>query len=1165
MKKILSKILKLKNNSGSGIILVIVALGFIGILTGALLTAVGYAYRLKLYDYNARDNFYYVEQAMNEVYACIGSETVDCLQEAYQYTVDNMTYYDMSKGSNGAYVTKTSEQSNEDFRKKFMSCLYTTFASSSADNIKFISKLDNAISNKDVKLKDYDYNVTTNADGSSQVNLSKKADAAGISVIMYDKNGETLTGVSPGDENLVEKIVIKNIVLSRTATYNRSTANGEFTQTLSADIVIDKPNFKVDFNSINADYSSILDYAMVADMGIDISQKDPLTISGNIYAAADYYNKEYNFIETSNKNPNFSYTEHKNSTDGSRTYDTFQYVDKDEIDSQISTGKFKSVDVLTREEKVFDEDGNEIDTKLIETGDVVHTYRFTPVTSKVLVSNETGDLNAGYNRALVDNETNTYFNSNLRINYPYVDCRYDGINEASRYSGLYINGTNVDLISSMVIVPGTIAVMNDATLQMFGINSNRVRASEVWADNIVLGGYSVIDPTDTQRKRKVGSQAVFNANLYVKDDLQIDSSYSNFVLSGSYYGYGDSTKRDNRVFTPMVDPEDFKTASYIKNTDGRYNSLGYAINDYIYEDIYGRRLTKSSDGRYYYNGNVVDQIFKVIDEIDGDPRGHYNSSAIIINGEKSNLDLSSANSIYLAGRSYIELSKEKHTELKDATINDINQSIEVNTYKYDAEIDDYRTGDSLAVKPSQNAYAPASYEGVPVAKKIVIDGAEYTYYEATLPNRLRVPDSVLGRYFGQLDEYGDLEVNTVPVMKFDVSGKTYYYYDFKAAYAIQTSRANSYVSRNDQINNPDQMAERFVLEYQEAIDSDLTLGPYLKKIDDTSDSSIFNVGKIDLPANRANTRIYSSGAIQSKDDVEFSITTSKSLRSDALNSLFHKDPSASTYTVIQDLPTTSTSALQLSDDFEKKYNYVKFSLDDISYSDPRVTLVDTIVGYHDATQDEINLYGIDGTNVDNARNEVTLSGESAITPINTFLDFYKIDEDTFIVPSDMVSKYPAYNDSEGHPVTPTGLSLGSSNDVYVSYKDLTVYARDDSNGVVSGIILCKGDVTFDANVKKFNGLIVSGGKVYITDKNKFQSINASPEICRAVFNELQLVIDLNDTTVNEKDIAEFVLKLFKSNLNSVMAGDSNSDTEVKIETLDYSSVVRYDNWTKDVE
>ena len=61
MKKIISKIKSSLINSGSSIVLVIVALAFIGILAGSLLTAVGYVYRQKLYDYNAKSNFHYLE------------------------------------------------------------------------------------------------------------------------------------------------------------------------------------------------------------------------------------------------------------------------------------------------------------------------------------------------------------------------------------------------------------------------------------------------------------------------------------------------------------------------------------------------------------------------------------------------------------------------------------------------------------------------------------------------------------------------------------------------------------------------------------------------------------------------------------------------------------------------------------------------------------------------------------------------------------------------------------------------------------------------------------------------------------------------------------------------------------------------------------------------
>ena len=258
MKKLISKLKKIKDNAGSGLILVIVALGFIGILTGALLTAVGYVYRLKLYDYNARDNFYYVEQAMNEIYAGIGNKTVGCMQTAYNYTVDNMTYYDINAGSNGAYVTKTNDEANKDFKKKFMAEVYNVFYSAGSNE--FVSSLAACITNDSVTLEDYEWATGTNLSGDSFEYLTKKANRSGITVLMYDKDGNILTGATIDDQLKLDKIVIKNIVLSRTADYNRSQANGTFTQTLSADIVIAKPDFEVNFNSINADFNTLLEF-----------------------------------------------------------------------------------------------------------------------------------------------------------------------------------------------------------------------------------------------------------------------------------------------------------------------------------------------------------------------------------------------------------------------------------------------------------------------------------------------------------------------------------------------------------------------------------------------------------------------------------------------------------------------------------------------------------------------------------------------------------------------------------------------------------------------------------------------------------------------------------------------------------------------------------------
>jgi hypothetical protein len=117
MKNILNKIKKKLHNAGSSLILVIVALGFIGILVGALLTAVGYVYRLKLYDYNARSNFYYLDQAMDEVYASVGALTMNDLMLAYEKTREEIIYFDPV---NKTYVNMSESEANAKFKENFV-------------------------------------------------------------------------------------------------------------------------------------------------------------------------------------------------------------------------------------------------------------------------------------------------------------------------------------------------------------------------------------------------------------------------------------------------------------------------------------------------------------------------------------------------------------------------------------------------------------------------------------------------------------------------------------------------------------------------------------------------------------------------------------------------------------------------------------------------------------------------------------------------------------------------------------------------------------------------------------------------------------------------------------------------------------------------------------
>ena len=983
--------------------MVIVSMAFIGIIVGALLTAAGYAYRLRMQDVNARDNFYYVEQAMNEIYAGVGSETLENMQDAYVYTVENMVRFDVPTQT---YVKISDEEAEKMFKDRFMHNLESNTYFQAANIANSLKKY---ITDPSVKLDESRLTV-------EKVNVDGKLD----------------------------KIIVKNVTLTRTVNYKK--AVGDYTQTISADIEIGNPDFDVLFNSTSGGSPNIFTFSMVADMGIEIDSKMPVTIVGNIYAAADYYNKNY-------------------------------------------------------DASAYDGDVNDADRKFTKTykdsanKDVKIEYTHGSVTSRKYDSDSPA-LNTFYN-----------FQSTIMNSVDNADPTkrqfFDGVNKRSMYSGLFVDGTNVSILADMVIVPGSISVMDTGFLSIYGKNGAVVDETEVWADNVILGGYSIKVPTTKKDEDGntvydyTGSKATFRANLYVKDDTEINATASEFSLRGKYYGYGDSTSKDARTFLPTVNKEDFQTGFV------QYDSNGNVIKD--------------------SNGNPVIKM---------ENRGHYNSSAFIVNGERSTINLKDTKAIFLAGRSYIELSKDvtnTDVEVKDKDGNTstmINmQTVEfsptANNFSTTTNLTDtvylrdYKTGESLSLKSNQVAYIPVQYTGIPTEAverdgKTHLEDDDYgnTQYDANLHTAL-IGSALFEKYFpeARFREEGDNANRkyAIPCIMQEVSGKKYYYYDFERAYGYIADGSLKYAGTEE---NRDSTAvstlgaaycDKFVADYPtaeayaasfitdyvaELNNPNSTIKDYLA---DITDYEGFTAGDIILP--KTDSYIYSSGAITSKEGTKFNIAVDNA---DNLNALF----SGGSFTV------TGTDIMSYSDDLEKEYNYVKWNL-----------------GHYDATDNLEEKYIDDLVNDDNYT-------EASITPINKFLNFDKI------------------GDGEKK------LSLSSG--YYVVYSGDTVTVNEE--GIVKGIIITKGDVVFKNTVTGFEGLIVSGGKIYIS--NDMQTINASAEICRAILRECQLSGDL--------DCKNF-LDLFKGFEGSEIIEDNNSTEAKTIDTIDYSDVVRFNNWMKNVE
>lgn len=1003
MKKI-KKLLKKLNNQGSSVVMVVAALGFIGIIVGALLMAAGYTYKQKLQDLNARDNFYYVEQAMNEIYAGVGSKTAANMQEAYIYTIENMVYFDLQTGT---YKNRTDEEANRMFKEKFMELL-----SSNPDfvNDAVADSLSKYITNSSVVL-----------------------DASRLYVERVDADNDTK----------IESIIIKNVTLTRTANYNRSQANGAYTQRLSTDIVIGEPDFNVAFNSSMSSYSNLFQFATVADMGIEINQTagNSLTIAGNVYAGADYYNKKYN---------ESTYKEGVN--DGSKTF----------------AGTYSGEEV---------------------------SYNHGSVTSKQYVEGTS--------------PVNTYFNSYSTLNDPEnpgFSEYYDGVNQRSAYSGIYVNGSTVSILADTVIVPGTIAVMNSANLSIYGKSGTATSESEIWTDNIILDGTCRKTTTTlTSGQQQInyqGATALLRANVFVKDDTEINATGATFQLKGSYYGYGDSTAKDERDFIPTVLTENFQ----IENADGTVEN-----------------------------------------------RGHYNSSAIIVNGEHSLLNLEDTNTIYLAGRSYIELSKQVEQSVADETDEDGNPMTVIRqTYTYTpmsednlltsavndtVYIRDYKTGESISLKSNQKAYIPVMYTGVPTLDSIYTNpsASPVSCYQAKLHPALK-DTPLFDKYFPDMpfvsiDGNGTRSTKIPCVMQL-VSGKKYYYIDFETAYKLLEAYNYSAIRSYD---SPEEYAASFIKDYVAVLNG--TFSPedenYAGYLVDIRDFEDFEAGDILLPEmdnglNINPVNVYSSGAITSKNGTSFDMIT-KNSQTD-INSLL------SSQNVTQSAETSAVTALRFSDDLDIEYELVKWNLGHFtSATDPEVLYIKDLLS--DSS-----------------------FGVGSITPINRYIDMRKIG--TYAGAGGTIGDLrPAKSTETGSE--PGVLKLESGYSVWINdgvssgptdSASVTI-STTNADGVVKGIVITKGDVYFDASVKSFEGLVVAGGKVYIN--NNLSTFTASPEICRAIIRECQLSSD---------DKCKYLLSLFKGYEDSSVEDLTQPGTDKRtIDTIEYSDVVSFDNWMKNVE
>ena len=168
-------------------------------------------------------------------------------------------------------------------------------------------------------------------------------------------------------------------------------------------------------------------------------------------------------------------------------------------------------------------------------------------------------------------------------------------------------------------------------------------------------------------------------------------------------------------------------------------------------------------------------------------------------------------------------------------------------------------------------------------------------------------------------------------------------------------------------------------------------------------------------------------------------------------------------------------------------------------------------------------------------------GEACITPINKYIHMNKITED---------------NQVKGKIVNDGNLEYK----IWACQDDITI----DDEGDITGIIICKGDVTFGSDVKSFTGLIISGGKIFVG--MNMTSITAAPATCREILRQCMRKSDDDDCLFFINLFNGYEMEPDTSEEEPSIPGED--DPQIKpmtnVNTIGFSDIVSMENWTRTV-
>lgn len=620
MKKFLKRF-KL-DNKGDTLAIVLIGILIIGILASVMLRATGVNFRMKISDLKNKQNFYYVEKAIDDIYAGIGKEVTKAAQESYDEVVGTL----VEKDASGTYKYKAGTTAGDDFKNKYFSKLTvnTKYPATSAAGYSQVLRL-TYINNVLGVLEGYvdsSYYSAFNVD--IEIGVTSASDYG--KAVLDDDTTKVVHDTANGT------ITIKNVVVKAKSTVSNYEAS------VTTDFVIKTPDISFDFSdSSSKDLTEFYKYAIVAngdvtpktnpdknlEKGAVYVKSGTAHVYGNIYAGAYKAYLDYPGMSAADKNR--------------------YYIDKEGIYIAPNASlNINAADVVTRGAVELD---NGASISFEGEDPVKNSYASSPKSLRlwandILLSGDSSNANIngdcfikddlevngnqgtinvagsyygiGLDAKTLDRSTHDYEENNSNVSTKFDYSKDGDVSEHEKRSAVIVNGdgANVQLATDASSTKNFVLGGRAYIDLSGGSNADSKNADYMTGESIAIKGNQqiyLISNIDNADLYDSGSPTLKGNPMQVNDiinswtgwsrgdNFTTDEFYTNLSLKRSSVvakRIGESVYFYNRQENPFLQTG-YVVDSITNTTTGSYDRLVEAINNMSVENLCLGNNTKS--------------------------------------------------------------------------------------------------------------------------------------------------------------------------------------------------------------------------------------------------------------------------------------------------------------------------------------------------------------------------------------------------------------------------------------------------------------------------------------------------------------------------------------------------------------------------------------------